>query len=83
MLKMNHTEIYTLDPSSPYPIEGNERRLRRRTIDLRSNVDERNGQRSWLQLIKKNKTQHKSIFGGLTLFFYFYNGNDDSYCDAI
>lgn len=69
MLKLNHTEIYTLEQSSPYPIEGGERHLRRRTNDLRSSLDAQYGQRSWLKLIKKNKTQQKSIFGGLSIFF--------------
>lgn len=64
MLKTQRTEIYTLDRSSPYPMRGNERRLRRRTIDLLSDPGVKTGARSWLKLVQKNKPQQKSIVGG-------------------
>lgn len=64
MLKTEHSEIYTLDQSSPYRLRGNERSLRQHTLDLRSDAENVNRSLAWFQLISKNKPQQKSILGG-------------------
>lgn len=62
---MEHSEIYTLDQYSPYPKVASEKRLRRRTIDLRPDMDRMKKTCSWFKLVRKNKPQQKSIAGGL------------------